>query len=441
MIILVSDKAPKAPGKDGLPAPLPKDDNKIHLKKDKTTDIWITISAPEVANGQYFGRITLDPKKKGYNPVTIPVAFNKRQGLVTLTHACAPLSFPAKTGVANCLATVANFGSLPAEVDLTVTNLDKGKGLDFTNITAPATAIKKNDGVEWSGTLSPAVPPQVSAINLANPADTPNGGYLPLSIFGIAPVAGVGDDTIANFNVPTFYYGGESYARVGVVSNGYLVIGGGEGADVNFAPQTFPNANRPNNVIAPFWTDLNPPAGGAIRVGILNDGASRWLVVDWAAVKNFSNATTHTGEIWIRLSALAHTGPASEQITISYGVANAAAGDPGSGINWGAENRNGTSGLNIPAAPAEQYGVHRHPDAADGRRQRDDRVRRVEQESGHLQVRRRHDVRRHAGHDAGGANAHGYAVSHVCPWYVQGAASGRPLVHSCYSCNHEQLQS
>jgi subtilisin family serine protease len=37
--ILVSDKKPKDPGPDGKPAPLPKDDNKIHLKKDGTTDI------------------------------------------------------------------------------------------------------------------------------------------------------------------------------------------------------------------------------------------------------------------------------------------------------------------------------------------------------------------------------------------------------------------
>ena len=58
-------------------------------------------------------------------------------------------------------------------------------------------------------------------------AARPAGGYLPLSLFGIAPIAGVGDDTITNFNVPTFYYGGEPYTRIGVVSNGYVVIGGG----------------------------------------------------------------------------------------------------------------------------------------------------------------------------------------------------------------------
>ena len=37
-------------------------------------------------------------------------------------------------------------------------------------------------------------------------------------------------------------YGGEPYTRLGVVSNGYLVLGGGTAADIVFTPQTFPNA-------------------------------------------------------------------------------------------------------------------------------------------------------------------------------------------------------
>ena len=68
--------------------------------------------------------------------------------------------------------------------------------------------------------------------------DSPAGGYLPLSLFGIAPIAGVGDDTITNFNVPPFFYGGEPYTSIGVVSNGYVVLGGGTSADIVFTPQT-----------------------------------------------------------------------------------------------------------------------------------------------------------------------------------------------------------
>jgi len=215
--------------------------------------------------------------------------------------------------------------------------------------------IGSGDGVQWSGSLSPALAPPVNSIDNIT-GGGPAGGYLPLSAFGIGPIAGVGDDTITNFNVPTFYYGGEPYSRIGVVSNGYVVIGGGTSSDVNFFPQTFPNPARPNNVVAPFWTDLNPAAtgGGAIRIATLTDGSSTWLVVDFDTVKNFSNSTTHTGELWFRLaSGAAGTGASSEEITISYGVANAAAGDPDGAINWGAENRDGSSGKNLGSAPAD----------------------------------------------------------------------------------------
>ena len=319
----------------------------LSVRKHRTLTFWVTISAPTAAEGQYFGRITLTPRKG--TPVTIPVAFVKKQGAVTLTHTCDPTTFAARSGVAHCSATVANFASTAADVSLTVTNFDMRKGLDFSHVSAPARSIHRSNGVKWTGTLGPAIPPQVNSITDIT-GGGPAGGYLPLSLFGIAPTAGVGDETITNFNVPAFYYGGEQYTRIGVVSNGYVVIGGGTSADVNYLPQSFPDSARPNNVVAPFWTDLNPESGGAVRVATLTDGVDSWLIVDFDALPNFSNATTHTGQLWFRLDGGA--GSSSEQVTISYGAANAAAGDPGSAMNWGAENRVGTSGVNIASAPA-----------------------------------------------------------------------------------------
>ena len=260
-----------------------------------------------------------------------------------------------------------------------VTNLDKGKGLDFTNISAPASSIKKNDGVQWSGSLTPAIPPQVSGIADVTGGDTPDGGYLSLALFGVGSI-GAGDDTITNFNVPTFYYGGEPYTRIGVVSNGYIVVGGGDSGDIVFTPQHFPNAARPNNTLAGLWSDLNPAGGGAIRVATLTNGPNQgWIVVDWDHVKNFGNATTHSFEIWISMQRGTNTGPASEGITYSYGpnltfpgdgpgLGDAGSGDPDSGQNWGAENRDGSSGANIASAPVNghEFAIHTTPPAAGG---------------------------------------------------------------------------
>jgi hypothetical protein len=167
-------------------------------------------------------------------------------------------------------------------------------------------------------------------------------GYLPLSIFGITPVSGVTDDSVTNFNVPNFLYAGQVYNRIGFGSNGYAIVGGGSGsADVQFLNQNLPNATRPNNVLAPFWTDLNPPAGGALRIGILTDGSNRWLVLDWAGVREFSLARTNSFEIWIGLRDDASP---VEDITFVYGTLQGN-GDLGL-MTSGAENVFGNRGGN-----------------------------------------------------------------------------------------------
>ncbi len=343
----------------------------LHVTKGGPVDFAIKIDATAVPNGQYFGWIKLVPRS-GANPVFMPIAFVKKQGTATMTNSCSPTSIPASNGtftagLSHCTVSVSNLGSTTSNVTLGVAQAEKGKALKYKNITLPGSVVGSGEGVQWSGPLSPAVPPQVNSLT---PTTGPAGGYLPLSAFGIAPIAGVGDDTITNFNVPTFYYGGEPYTRVGVVSNGYLVVGGGDSGDIVFTPQHFPNPNRPNNVLALWWSDLNPSASGAgaIRIGTLTDGSRTWLVVDWAGVKNFGDANTHTFETWIQLAqGAAGTGASSEQITFTYGTSTGA-GDPDSGSNWGAENRTGSSGVNLASQPANnsEFAVRTTPPAAGG---------------------------------------------------------------------------
>jgi hypothetical protein len=328
----------------------------LHIAKGGTLTFPIEISAPDVANGQYFARINLVPAS-GANQVTIPVAFVKRQGTVSLSNTCSPLSITVKTGVSHCTVTVQNLGTVAANASLNVSNRESGKPLRYKNVGLPGSVIDSGDGVQWSGTLTPASAPHVLSEN--NITGTgPAGGYLGLYLFGNNLVIPGGDDAVSNVNVPAFSFGGETYTRLGISTNGNVIVGGSTSAgDATPFPQTFPNAAAPNNVIAPFWTDLNttggmaPPAMGTpgsnvILVNTLTDGGGHsWIVVDFESVKNFSNTTTHTGEIWIQYQG-------GEQITVSYGAANAASGDPGTGINWGTENRDGSSGINLPSAPA-----------------------------------------------------------------------------------------
>ena len=332
--IIVSDHKP---GKNG-PG---KGDKFLVASKWKPLVFWVTISAPKQAPGQYFGEITLDPLALHTNAVSMPVAWVKKQGAVTLTHTCAPLSFKKKTGKSHCTASVANFSKSPANTDVEITGDDN---LDYSNPSAGASLIHHGDGVEWSGTLSPAVPPQIDAIN---PTTGPAGGYLPLSAFGVAPISGVGDDTITNFNVPTFYYGGEPYAdrhRLERVRRdrwrhqlGHPVhtaelsrTRGAEQRGCSALERHEPDGRGRDSHRHPHRR-LHHVAGGRLH----------------CCEELQQRHHPHVPDVVPDRLRGTGSGPSSEQVTITYQNGNTATPDPGSGGNSGAENRDGTSGKNL----------------------------------------------------------------------------------------------
>jgi subtilisin family serine protease len=313
----------------------------IVVNSGQTAEIKITINATSLANGQYFGQITLDPNKPGYNDVVLPVAFRKAQGVNSLVHSCTPTTIPVDAH-ADCVVEAQNLSPVPAQASLKVEGPQNGQ-LTIENVSAPGVPMGPGgNGFTWNGTLTPALAPTIDALRV--PAAPPSpAGFLPLSLFGITPVAGMGDETIANFNVPAFQFGRETYTRIGFTSNGYAVVGGGVAQDVVFVPQTMPNPTRPNNVLAPYWTDLHMGrAGAALRVATLTDGVNTWLVGEWIG-KVFDSNATRSFQIWIQLGA-------TEGIWYAFG-SDMGPGDAG-GLNAGAENRDGTSGKNLGSIPA-----------------------------------------------------------------------------------------
>jgi hypothetical protein len=299
-----------------------------------TVTLDITIEGQGLAEGQYFGRVNLEPRSRAANPVTLPVAFFKTQGDVALTHECDPTSIPRGT-TSSCSVTATNFAPVDTAYELSVSG-PLARFVRIQNASAPA--VPSGNGWTASGTLTAALGPPIESMM---PGGSP-AGYLPLSIFGITPTA-MGDETLVNFDVPSFLFGTETYGRIAATSNGYAVIGGGDSTDLDYIPQSFPNPARPNNVLAPFWTDLNPSTGGAFRAGILTDGVTDWLVFDWAGVPTYGTTELQSFEIWVELGA-------NESITYAYGTTTGT-GAP-DGLTVGAENRDGTSGVMLGSVPA-----------------------------------------------------------------------------------------
>jgi hypothetical protein len=232
------------------------------VRPGRSVDLRISISAPSLPAGQYFGRINLN-QVGGSRTLHLPVAFVKRQGDVTLEQSCDPSTIRIIAGRSTCTVTVQNNSLSAADVQLTSTT---SLGLFVTSATG-ATRVNAHR-VTAAATIAGRQPdaPQIA------PGQGP-AGYLPLDAFGIAPTP-IGDEQIINVDVPEFTFAGETYTRLGVTSDGYMVAGGGDADDVSFEPQTLPDPARPNGVLAPFWTDLD---GRARHLRRHADGRHRQL--------------------------------------------------------------------------------------------------------------------------------------------------------------------
>jgi hypothetical protein len=311
----------------------------------------ITISAPGAAEGQYFGRIDLE-QLNGDRELHLPVAFFKRQGDVTLAQTCTPSTIVLETGRSTCQVSVHNPTLTAADVSLVSTT---SQNLHVTGATGASQTGPRR--VTASATLAARQPdaPTIAPGELF--------GYIPLDLFGVAPIP-IGDEDALNLNVPGFRFAGESFNRLGVISNGYMVAGGAVAQDITFAPQSLPDPARPNGVLAPFWTDLDGTGAPGIFAAVLTDGVSSWIVVEWR-VNVFGTTSQRVFQVWIGING-------TEDITFAYDPANLpAAPPPGFGLTVGAENSAGSAGDQIAPTfpgtpPTEDLRVTSTPGAPGG---------------------------------------------------------------------------
>ena len=83
----------------------------------------------------------------------------------------------------------------------------------------------------------------------------------------------------------SFDFYGESKTDVTIASNGYLTFGT-NGTD--FTNDGIPNTTSPDDLIAPFWDDLDPGSGGTVHY--LDDGNR--FIVQWTDVPFFNQPST-----------------------------------------------------------------------------------------------------------------------------------------------------
>ncbi len=112
-----------------------------------------------------------------------------------------------------------------------------------------------------------------------------------VDISGVGTALNLGDDDGRFVPLPfTFEFYGDAKTQVGISSNGYLTFDPSDSTPSDFTNDPIPNGNTPNNLIAPFWDDLDPGDGtGQVYYQNLGDGR---FVVQWENVPHFPGPGT-----------------------------------------------------------------------------------------------------------------------------------------------------
>ncbi|HEX7277313.1 MAG TPA: hypothetical protein VF244_08060 [Acidimicrobiales bacterium] len=175
--------------------------------------------------------------------------------------------------------------------------------------------------------------------------------------FGVTPVP-IGDENIVNFNVPPIVYAGSTYTRIGVDANGYLVMGGGTGADNNCCNlPNGPSPASPNNILAPLWTDLDGTGAPGVFAAAITNGVNQYVVVEWR-VNVFGTTSLRTFQVWMGTNGV-------EDITFAYSSPPAAPGNQSFLV--GAENSLGQGDMKKVLPTTDLRVTSTRPPAAENR--------------------------------------------------------------------------
>ena len=307
-------------------------DGRLKVKSGNTAEITVTADTTLAPNGWHFGSLEMARNGDGpdlHMPIAVRAATSSNTDLLTKT---VDADTAAEGEPLNYEISLVN-GTLAGTIDLTdvlpegVEFVEGSESEVITNGTTITPFSHSGGQLTWSGTLDPG------GLDLtASPSPF---GYFPLASLGVAPFSCPSncDDGGFVLNVPSFVYNGQSYGQVIWSVNGTLEAGTASGIASSASNQNLPDPTAPNNVIAPFWTDLNLGAGGNWYVAVLNAGPTQFTVYEWEDVPLFGDLTNrYSFQVWVQ------NGP-SGNIWVTY----AQLGNV-NGATVGVENDTGTLG-------------------------------------------------------------------------------------------------
>ena len=124
-------------------------------------------------------------------------------------------------------------------------------------------------------------------------SDSPGGpSFQWVEISGLGTPLNLTDDGFADVSLPFgFSFYGDTKNSVIISNNGYLTFGS-DGADRN--NDAIPNINSPNDLIAPFWDNLQPGGGNVYHY---YDSANSRFIVEYQNLTGHGDPDTHTFQV------------------------------------------------------------------------------------------------------------------------------------------------
>jgi len=148
------------------------------------------------------------------------------------------------------------------------------------------------------------------------------------------------DDGAVSAPLPfNFVFNGQTKTGVLISTNGYLTFGNNGTAYLN---TNIPSATSPNDLIAPFWDDLNPSVSGDIYYATFGSAPNRQFVVEWSGVPRFVTSppfadgaltfeailTEGSNDVLFQYQSLVGASASGDSATVGIEFANGASGAP-----------------------------------------------------------------------------------------------------------------
>ncbi|HIQ06518.1 MAG TPA: hypothetical protein EYH31_12700, partial [Anaerolineae bacterium] len=269
----------------------------------------VTVDVAGADLGGYFGEIDLND---GTHQAHLPVWAEASN---PLQNDIAKEAWPHKVQISDTIVytlTVSNDQFQRVRYNM-VDHIPSSLEVDPDSVTGYAVYDSDTHTVRWGGSLNAArVDFDIQDSRQGGP--TTLFGFIDLTTDVIPPANPFTcpdecDEAIVNVTgINPFSFDGQTYTSVGMVTNGYVIPGGGTSLSVSPTNQNLPDSAIPNGLWAPFWTDLDMAGGSSggghwyiAQVNGVFPGATA-LIMQWRDVqKKGDPSSTYNFEIIVPL--------------------------------------------------------------------------------------------------------------------------------------------